>query len=117
MGKTRPFIGQKSSFTDAFPEVEEISVEVKQSGEYSWEHQLFSQYNKHNIPSIIPCANPMCQQGGFSLKMIIYGITSLKKTEEKRTICCDGHEGSPKGRRKGDPCDNYVEVKISVSYK
>lgn len=30
---------------------------------------------------------------------------------------CPGDEGSPKGRNKGDPCDNHFHIEIEVTYK
>jgi hypothetical protein len=35
-------------------------------------------------------------------------------SEGERTVWCNGHEGTPKGRRKGSPCENRFDITLTV---
>lgn len=117
MNTTRPFLGKEVPFHEAYPNVEQLTLDIEQHGEIESEWQRTQSFNQANLPSVIPCSNSRCQQGGFSLKTLIYFMIESKKTEKEETIFCEGHEGSPKGRRKGDPCDNYIKLKVKIWYK
>jgi len=49
--------------------------------------------------------------------LVRWSVVEAKLTEFETAISCDGYEGSPKGRRKGDPCDTMFRFKVSVMYK
>jgi hypothetical protein len=56
-----------------------------------------------------PCANPLCQQGGLDVQHLL-----MMNGPGSYVIDCRGHEGSPNGRRKGDPCDNVFNVNVEI---
>jgi len=114
--ESRPFLGTVGSFKEAYPSVKTLRLFARQRGEIGRPWQQEQTFSEHNLPSTIPCANPLCQQGGYDLNGILITITHAKETEYKTTLYCGGHEGSPKGRRKGDPCSNSVDIELSVSY-
>jgi hypothetical protein len=109
---SRPFLGTTNDPNHAFPGIVEVDLKVTQDpyGEYlrhDW--QRTSSYTKGTIPQMQRCANPKCQQGGIDLQQI---VNFWESGEYK--FACNGHEGTPKGRRIGDPCDNVFTVRLSV---
>lgn len=77
-------------------------------------HGMFGGTREHHFspkttPQTLHCRNARCQQGGFELVKFVYfaadGVT-------ENTYYCDGHEGTPKGRRVGDPCGNSFVVRL-----
>ncbi len=66
-------------------------------------------YSKASLPRYARCCNTKCQQGGLDLQII-----ALYSANGQRNISCPGHEGSPKGRRKGDSCDNVFTVIVEI---
>lgn len=107
-----PFLGTTTNVNDAFPGVEEIDITIVQDpyGYYcQHEWQRVSRFTKATLPSHVRCANPRCQQGGLQLQNLV-----LFHPDGEFEFSCNGHEGSPAGRRKGDPCDNRFSVKLAV---
>ena len=107
-----PFLGTTTDRNAAFPGIEQIKFSVSQDpyGYYlreAW--QRTDRYTKDNLPSKIRCANPRCQQGGLLTQQIV-----LFHPDGECDFPCDGHEGTPAGRRKGDPCDNRFKVTLEV---
>lgn len=118
MGESHRFLGgEPTTFKKAYPKVESLRAEVSQHGDVEWEYQKHQTFDSSNVPAEIRCGNPRCRQGGFSMQRLIDYMVYGGKTEHEDTLHCDGHEGSPKGRRKGDPCINYLKVKITLKLK
>jgi len=114
---TRPFLGTVDSVLDAFTEIKSIRVDVQHQGEAISELRKSESYSDRNLPSAIPCVNPRCQQGGYQLNATLIALTSSKQQAHRVTWYCSGHEGSPGGRRKGNPCENSVEVNLFLTYQ
>jgi hypothetical protein len=111
MNTGKPFLGETTDREKAFSGIASFELKVVQDrfGMYLREEwQRESRYTKSNIPRYLRCANPRCQQGGLDLQQIVNFWPSGEKT-----FYCNGHEGTPKGRRKGDPCDNSFVVTLS----
>lgn len=106
--------GEPTTFKNAYPKVESLRAEVFQHGDVEWEHQEHQTFNETNVPAEIPCGNRRCRQGGFSMQRLIDDIVYGDKTEHEDTMHCGGHEGSPKGLRKGDPCMNSIKARITL---
>jgi hypothetical protein len=112
MPKATPFLGTTTDRNAAFPDIRSLSVRVVQDpyGMYCREPwQRESSYSKANIPRYERCRNPRCQQGGVDLQQIVWF-----SGEGEHKFYCSGHEGTPKGRRKGDPCDNSFTITVSI---
>lgn len=119
-----PFLKQEeTTFGELFPSVKSLTLKGKEHGDFSdvtsipIEHKSALHYSESNLPGKIRCSNPRCQQGGYELRWIIEGIVGGEKTSYKDTLHCNGHEGTPKGRRRGDSCCNYIELNIDIEYK
>jgi len=116
--ETNFVFAKKSSFDEAFPEIEELTVEVEASGQGIKDWNQKSVYHKENFPGeYIDCHNPLCYNGGFSIGSILRGMVSKKQTKLKTFEVCRGYEGSPKGRIKYRDCVNSFEIKVTIKYK
>jgi hypothetical protein len=113
----RPFLGTVSSLRQAYPEVKTLFFEGEQSGELAREHQRHLRYSESTLPAKIPCGNPRCRQGGFDLNTTLMSVAHDKKPGSEGKLYCNGHEGTPKGRRIGDPCFNTVSFILSITYE
>lgn len=118
--QSQHLFGKTSSFAKAFPQIEDIKVEIKETGEGvpRWREESFDIYTLNNLPGeYVDCSNPLCYNGGFRLGQILRLMSSNNQTDYQETQLCQGYEGSPKGRKKYDECSNMFEVKIAVKYK
>lgn len=112
MTTSHPFLGEAPDREKAFPDVESLELRVVQDPYEQYAHNVWqreSQFTKANIPRRLACLNPRCQQGGLDLQQIV-----LFSPPGQHSYYCNGHEGTPKGRRKGDPCDNRFDVTLTV---
>lgn len=112
MKNYRPLLGETTDREKALPGIKSLLIIIKQDpyGYYAThEHQSEARYTKMNLPRNVTCCNPRCQQGGIDLQNI-----ALYAKNGERSCPCPGHEGSPKGRRKGDSCDNVFIITVEV---
>jgi hypothetical protein len=116
-------------FHDVFPGVESAGVEYAESGDFETTTRRAAPYRQgdrerprqfHSIRhggGLIRCSNPLCRRGGYEFDLILSDMDRSKETERKGSMSCQGDEGSPKGRRRGSPCENKIEYTLSVRYK
>lgn len=112
MRNSAPFLGTTEDRNQAFAGIKSFKVKILQDpyGYYCRkQHQRETVYSKSSLPRYTTCCNPRCQQGQIDLQSLI-----LFSGTGEYEFYCNGHEGSPKGRRKGDPCDNVFKITISV---
>lgn len=108
---------EKVQFEEAFPMIEEINIEVKENGHgvYQWNEN--SHYSKSYIPGeYINCKNPLCYNGGFSIGSILREMIAMRQTNLETVKICQGHEGSPKGRKIYRKCLNSFHIKVFIKY-
>lgn len=110
---------RKTTFSAAFPEVESVRIKVTESSYYRWRYGDGSyHYDGNSAGQFLPCHNPRCQRGGFELGDTLRYLVVDQRLEHWSTEAhCIGDEGTPHGRRKGDPCDNFFKVEVTVKYK
>lgn len=113
MKTSKPFLGETTDRDKAFYGINSFELTVVQDrfGHYTshaWQREV--RYTKADIPRHLRCANPRCQQGGLDLQQTVNFWPS-----GERSFPCNGHEGTPKGRRQGDPCDNVFVVTLTKS--
>jgi hypothetical protein len=112
------FFGQRTDFSGAFPMIDEINVEIEESGSGVAEWNKKSHYSKSTLTNeYIRCSNPRCRNGGFSLESIIREMFFTGKLIFETSTLCEGYEGSPKGRIKGKKCINYFKIKVTIKLK
>lgn len=115
MATYKPFLGETNDRDKAFPQFESFTIVVSQDPYSNYRHEEWlktSTYTKSNIPRFAKCLNPRCQQGGLDLQQIV-----SYAGDGEHTYHCNGHEGSPMGRRKGMPCENYFTVTLTTVKK
>ena len=116
--ESKPFLGTVSSFREAYPDVKSIRLEGQELGDLaSGMDRRNVHYTESDIPGSIACGNPRCQQGGYDLNALVMTLTGSRDTSYEIDWSCDGHEGTPKGRRIGDPCMNSIRATITITYR
>ncbi len=110
--------GKKASFDEAFPTIEDLTVEVEEFGQGITKGNRQRVYRKQNFPGeYIDCDNPLCYNGGFSIGEILREMVANTQMELDTSKLCQGNEGSPKGRRIHKKCMNAFHIKVSIKYK
>ena len=110
----RYFLGTTSDRKKAFYGIEAIELDIEQD---VFKNHIYENWRRHlhytldNVPRTLPCVNPRCQRGGFDLQSL---ILFRGEGEHEMEMFCRGDEGTPKGRRKGDPCDNFIKFKLHI---
>lgn len=113
-----PFFGRKSTFAEAFPEIESLRVEVTEAGDGTgWMSPGPRVYTETTAGEFVNCSNPVCFNGGFRLGHILRDMVRSRKTEHTGTAICQGNEGSRKGRRIYRKCLNSFKYEIAVEYR
>ena len=109
--------GQKSTFEQAFPQINDITVRVREIGygmPPGYETRL---YSKQDLCEYVNCRNYSCYNGGVRVGDMIRDMIRERKTHLEGSKYCQGYEGSPKGRRRYRSCTNSFEVVIDIEYK
>lgn len=113
MSNSKPFFGKMTDkVSEAFPDVVLLKMTITQDpyGYYTnRQGQNIVHATLDNLTRHVRCLNPRCQEGGLDLQNIIRYSDSGEKT-----IYCRGHEGTAKGRKVGDPCDNSFKVDLVI---
>lgn len=112
--KPVPLFGQTSDVNKAFPGIKDFRVTIMEDpgGYYVRDPVLRkSVYTKASARPVHNCANRHCQQGGLNIQRLV-----LFSAPGQHDIRCPGHDGSPQGRRMGDPCDNRFAVTLEVEH-
>lgn len=110
--RTQPLLGTTDRKT-ALAGFKEIRLEVSQDpfGYYAKSDTLRAHtYSEASLPRGERCLNPRCQQGGLDLQMIV----EFWPDGTEKTFPCGGHEGTLKGRVKGQSCDNSFKISLHV---
>jgi len=100
--------GQKVSFDQAFPEIEDITVTIKESG-HGVRREFSARTFGKSVGEYGNCSNPLCYKGGVNVGHLIRSMVSGKKTHLEEFSICRGYEGSPKGRRRYRSCINTFQ--------
>lgn len=112
------FLAKKASFDEAFSEIENLTVNIKEDGRGINQYNSESSYNKRSLPGeYINCHNRLCYNGGFNIGRIIREMIRNKQIELETYEICQGYNGSPKGRRNYGPCSNSFSIKVLIKYK
>lgn len=113
MGRGKPFLGETTDKDKGFYGIEQFELTVVQDrfGRYTdQDRPREARFTKDNIARYLSCVNPRCRQGGLDLQSIVNVWPS-----GEMTLSCNGHEGSPKGRVQGNPCENSFSVILKKS--
>lgn len=109
---------KKVSFDEAFPEIEDFTIEVEESVKGISDLGRKATFRKQNFPGeYMKCSNKYCYKGGFSIVDILREMVSSKQTNLETLKKCQGNEGSPKGKRIYRSCTNFFTVKVLIKYR
>lgn len=92
----------------AFPELKSLDITITQDP-IGFGDTVVYRYNEANFPHTVRCSNTKCKQGGLELKNIVdfYEIG-------EHEFPCNGHEGTPAGRKIGPRCHVTFKVKLAI---
>ena len=106
-----PWLGTTTDFSKSFPNIRDLTLRITEHGDEITGGSKESIYTLSSPPGeYVNCSNPRCYNGGIRIGQWLRFITEDTKTRE--TLLCQGYEGSPKGRRRDGPCDNYFDVHL-----
>lgn len=106
MSDATPFLGTTTKRKEAFPSLKTLRLVVS-TKTYGETAPYTYTFNENNFPAIVRCRNQLCEQGGLELSNIINFYENGEYEFD-----CQGHEGTPKGRRIGYPC--WAVFKVSL---
>lgn len=109
----RPVHATPGTFEQVFPQIETVLVRVR--GTYQGFSERF--YDRHTLGEYIDCTNPLCWNGGFRVGDVLRQMVLSGETHHEDSAFCQGHEASPKGRRKYGECGEFFRFTIDISYK
>ena len=116
-GKSELVFSKKGAFGEAFPQIKDLTIEVRQTGKFRFGREQTRVYTKEHFPGeFVDCGNPLCYGGGFSVWNLLREMVGDRVVEKEATARCQGHEGSPKGRRKYRDCLNFFTVRAQITY-
>lgn len=104
MSRARPFLGETTDRDKAFHGIVSFEIAVEQDPFQMYandDRRRKTRYTKSTVTRYLNCLNPRCRQGGLDLQQMV----NFWPAGQHR-VSCGGHEGTPQGRRRGDPCDN-----------
>lgn len=121
MSDTTPWLARRTGdFGQAFPNVEAIDFSIDDNpwGWYNVRGPRPLRFTSASATSHIPCPNDRCRRGGFDFGAFLSNHTyGSMTTSVDQTYPCNGDEGTPAGRRKGDSCMNSFKVNGTIKYK
>jgi hypothetical protein len=113
-----PVFGERGPLDVIFPTIDEIRVEVNESGAGVRDFDRLRVFTrKEDVPEYVDCSNSLCYAGGVSVGAVIRELVRTGGTEAAVGNICRGHEGSPKGRRIYQKCVNHFKTKVTIRYK
>ena len=106
-------------FSDVFPSIEDMKVVVKLGGDYGVSELNSENHFGTNVTEYyIPCTNPMCHEGGFSVDNLIKRMVASNETRlQKDYIPCQGFENPSNWTGRNHRCTNFFSVRIDIKYK
>jgi hypothetical protein len=118
--QTTPAFGAKVSFAEAYPTIEEATLEVDETS-----MGIATPIRTHHrnskgggLNEFVNCSNSLCYNGGVRIGTILYQMVREKQTDfESGPIKCQGYEGSPKGKKRLRDCLNFFKVRVRIKYK
>jgi hypothetical protein len=119
IGTDEPLIPQsRVSFTEVFPMVSKIVVEIEDVIDGNFHNSKKIQYTETHFKNTIECSNDGCIGGGFRFQEIIDKMVRARETHLKRTLLhCGGWVGDPKGIVQPKPCRHCFFLSITITYR
>ena len=108
-----------SRFEDAFPGMDDVIIEVTQTGHMVpkslREPQVF---RKSNWPwEYMDCNNPRCLGGRHSVRVIVREMARGRLIDVTDTRTCGGREVGQRVHPRGGGCMNVFSFNVSIAYE
>jgi hypothetical protein len=115
-------LGGTSTFDKAFPDLAEALIQYYEIGDGIEGSRGFPPPGTYTNPHQVTeprmrCSNKRCKRGGYDIEQEIRNMTYGKVTDREFILRCEGDEGSPGGRKKGNSCMNMLHVRLKLKYK
>lgn len=103
-------------FTDIFPELDGISVEVE---EFDREGKSIGKrlFDMQELQESIHCSNPNCRLGGLEIGWPLRRLIRQRIEQKEISDICRGYNGDPEAIPRPDICGHSFLVNISAKYK
>ena len=106
-----PLFGSQTTFAEAYPQIEDITVEVEEIGKGVNSSNRNRRYTKEHFPGdYVSCSSPVCSRQGFFLGFYVNSMVLERKAELEKMDLCKGSESPRRG------CPNTFKFKITIKY-
>lgn len=115
-----PFLGRRVSRAEALANVPDFEIVISETGFASpidrrgksarSDRSKVTRYTRQTVVPHHHCSNPQCRRGGVDIQQLLF-VHEL--TDLHWAGCCSGDEGTPAGRRRGNPCENAFSVSLT----
>jgi hypothetical protein len=95
--------------------VQRIHVAIEEKGRNASPYPI-QWGQKDSIRELIPCHNPLCFDGGFSLGDLLRELVNNKQEEFIGTSFCTGREGDPEESKDRPSCATRYDVEILLRF-
>jgi hypothetical protein len=100
-----------------YPEIEEISIDAKESGTGMHDHGGYH-FDINRMPEeIIPCSFKLCDDGGFDIQSVLDKLVLKRETEYNKGISCKGVYHVSKRAHLSQSCSHFLSLDIKIKYK
>jgi hypothetical protein len=110
----RIFVGPPVSFEEAFPGIEDVTVEFTEYA-YGTERRKGT-FSIRRQGAQMRCSNDRCYRGGYEFDFTVHEMIHKRETHREIEMRCEGDEGTPK-RRIGRSCDRSIKGRITIKPK
>lgn len=109
-----PFFATPSTFAATFPTVERAVVRFTETDFGNDPHDRV--HDLAHGPRTA-CSNPRCYRGGYDFESQVRRMVEQVLESETVDMSCNGDEGTPEGRKKGQSCLMSIKGTITITYR
>ena len=104
---------------EPYTRIKSLTALVRHFGDLGRAGSDTSRFTRSTLPRIVPCANPLCCDGGYDIGPLLDDLLTRDAREAHAMLPCRGTDGSPLARDSGKamPCTNSVEIEITLDYQ
>ena len=104
---------------EPYSRIKSLTALVRHFGDLGRAGSDTSRFTRSTLPRVVPCANPLCCDGGYDIGPLLDELLARDAREAHATLACGGTDGSPLARDSGKspPCINSVEIAITLDYQ
>ena len=92
MRRDRRLFSELATFEDAFPQLEDATVEYREEGKGATGTTARAAAADETLEGLIPCSNPACRAGGFEVDLLLHEMIRAGQAEREGVLACPGTE-------------------------